>query len=142
MFVLFFKKLTLLSKCTESDLIIFPDLSHLGPILPTSGPNPRFYTIRLFYQLTSCIRFVDQIINPLHVLTLTLRCECPQKSEFKQGAHNKNNYQKDYEDKEGSSSLTFTLPEKVGALGRALKIFEVSSTCIVIFEVIFIPYIL
>jgi len=46
------------------------------------------------------------------------------KSEFKQGAHNKNNYQKDYEDKEGSSSLTFTLPEKVGALGRALKIFE------------------
>lgn len=39
-----------------------------------------------------------------------------------QGPHKQ--YQKDFEDKEGSTSITFTLPEKVGALARALKIFE------------------
>lgn len=33
-------------------------------------------------------------------------------------------YWKDYEDTQGSTSLTFTLPEKVGALAGALKIFE------------------
>lgn len=35
-----------------------------------------------------------------------------------------NLYREDYVDNEGSTSLTFTLPEKVGALAGALKIFE------------------
>ena len=35
-------------------------------------------------------------------------------------------YQADFADKDGSTSLTFTIPEKVGALGKALKVFEVS----------------
>ncbi|BFZ09991.1 hypothetical protein BsWGS_13030 [Bradybaena similaris] len=33
-------------------------------------------------------------------------------------------YQEDYVDNEGSTSITFTLPEKVGVLAAALKIFE------------------
>lgn len=33
-------------------------------------------------------------------------------------------YQADFADKDGSTSLTFTIPEKVGALGKALKVFE------------------
>ncbi|CAG5117076.1 unnamed protein product, partial [Candidula unifasciata] len=33
-------------------------------------------------------------------------------------------YQEDYVDNEGSTSITFTLPEKVGVLASALKIFE------------------
>lgn len=34
------------------------------------------------------------------------------------------NYVEDYDDKEGSSSVLFTLPEKVGALAEALKVFQ------------------
>lgn len=36
------------------------------------------------------------------------------------------NYVEDFDDKEGSSSVLFTLPEKVGALAEALKVFQVS----------------
>uniref|UniRef100_A0A0B7BM57 phenylalanine 4-monooxygenase n=1 Tax=Arion vulgaris TaxID=1028688 RepID=A0A0B7BM57_9EUPU len=35
-----------------------------------------------------------------------------------------NLYQKDYVDNDGNTSITFVLPEKVGALAAALKIFE------------------
>ncbi|XP_059157486.1 protein henna-like isoform X2 [Physella acuta] len=34
------------------------------------------------------------------------------------------NYKKDYEDKEGSTSIIFSLPEKIGVLAAALKVFE------------------
>lgn len=36
------------------------------------------------------------------------------------------NYVEDYDDQEGSSSVVFTLSERVGALAEALKIFQVS----------------
>ncbi|KAL4233621.1 hypothetical protein ACF0H5_008303 [Mactra antiquata] len=37
------------------------------------------------------------------------------------------NYVEDFEDKDGSSSILFSLPEKIGALAEALKVFEVHS---------------
>ncbi|KAK0064480.1 protein henna-like isoform X3 [Biomphalaria pfeifferi] len=33
-------------------------------------------------------------------------------------------YKRDYEDKEGSTSIVFSLPEKIGVLAAALKVFE------------------
>uniref|UniRef100_A0A2C9L906 ACT domain-containing protein n=1 Tax=Biomphalaria glabrata TaxID=6526 RepID=A0A2C9L906_BIOGL len=33
-------------------------------------------------------------------------------------------YKQDYEDKEGSTSIIFSLPEKIGVLAAALKVFE------------------
>ena len=38
------------------------------------------------------------------------------------------NYVEDYDDKEGSSSVVFTLSERIGALAEALKIFQVRKT--------------
>ena len=34
-------------------------------------------------------------------------------------------YVHDYDDKEGSTTIVFSVPEKIGALAEALKVFEV-----------------
>lgn len=45
------------------------------------------------------------------------------------------NYVEDYDDKDGSSSVVFSLSERVGALAEALKIFQVSIQTMVFMPV-------
>lgn len=47
--------------------------------------------------------------------------QCPQSNTYQ------HIYVQDYVDHEGSTSIIFSLPEKVGALAEALKVFEVRS---------------
>ena len=49
-----------------------------------------------------------------------------------QASANHGGYTRDFDDKEGSTSLVFSVQEEVGALAKALRIFEVSRSIITI----------